>query len=321
MKKKVINVEDLYGRIYEHNLAIKTVQNKASANFGKEFLNGTLSIATDDECLNVVDVHFSYVTEKTKNGGTNNTYVALKKIIDSGKTVLLDGKENATTVRCQPALALNDFYSSRNGEEQLVSAKRNEGGFVTIGVTLPENEVSKRSTFDMDMLITGTQYIEADEEKNIAKDYVVLKGYVFDFKNAILPVEFVVKNADGIKYFESLEVSQKSPIFTRVKGTIESQTIVRKVEEEGAFGEPSVKEYKRTVREWVVDWTAKEPYPLGDEENGITGEELKKALADREVYLADIKKRQDEYQASRSGATAGSSGSAPLTAASGAFDF
>ena len=37
------------GRVYEHDLQLKTVQNKESANYGKEFIGGTLDIATDDE--------------------------------------------------------------------------------------------------------------------------------------------------------------------------------------------------------------------------------------------------------------------------------
>ena len=35
MKKKIINEEHIEGRVYSHNLVIKTVQNKESNNFGK----------------------------------------------------------------------------------------------------------------------------------------------------------------------------------------------------------------------------------------------------------------------------------------------
>jgi hypothetical protein len=41
-------------------------------------------------------------------------------------------------------------------------------------------------------------------------------------------------------------------------------------------------------------------------------------MADREVYLADIKKRADEYKASK---TAGTSNVATASAAMGGFDF
>ena len=46
--KQMINQEHIEGRIYQHDLAVKTVQNQQSANFGKEFIAGTLDIATDE---------------------------------------------------------------------------------------------------------------------------------------------------------------------------------------------------------------------------------------------------------------------------------
>ena len=316
--RKVLNKEHIEGRVYEHNLAIKTVQNTESKNYGKEFIGGTLDIATDDECLNVVTINFTYVTETTAKGGKNDTYIALKNIIENGKTVLTDSAAEATMVKVDTALALNDFYTSKNGEETLVSAKRNEGGFVHIVNKLCDT--AARNTFEMDMLINGTRLIEADEEKNIPADYLVVKGAVFNFRNAILPVEFIVKNPSGIKYFESLDASNSNMIFTKVWGKINSETIKSTREEESAFGESKVTEYERTIKEWVITGTANEPYELDDEQNGITFDEIKKALADREVYLADVKKRQDEYQASRASSTP-AAGGAGVTAAQGGFNF
>lgn len=315
--RKALNREKISGRLYDFTVAEK-VTGESSKNPGTPYIGGALDIATDDEGLNIVQINFTYVTETTAKGAKNNTYTALKNIIDNGKTILKDGMENATMVKCDTSLALNDFYTQRNGEETLVAAKRNEGGFVTIVNSLGDEDT--RNTFEFDMLINGTKYIEADEEKNIAKDYLIVKGAIFNFKNDILPVDLVVKNEGGIKYFESLDASPSNMVFTKVWGKIESQTIVRKVEEESAFGEPAVKEYARTVREWVITGTSKPDsvYEIGDAENGITTDEIKKALADREVHLADVKKRQDDYQASKNGGGASSAGA---SAAAGGFNF
>ena len=316
--RKVLNREHIEGRVYEHNLAIKTVQNSDSKNFGKEFIGGTLDVATDDDCLNVVTITFTYVTETTAKGTKNETYTTLKNIIENGKTVIVDGKDAATLVKIDTALAVNDFYTSRNGEEVLVSAKRNEGGFVHTVNKLCD--ASARNTFEMDMLINGTRLIEADEERNIPADYLVVKGAVFNFRNAILPVEFIVKNPSGIKYFENLDASSSNMIFTKVWGKINSETIKTSREEESAFGESKVTEYERTIKEWVITGTANEAYEIGDEQNGITIDEIKKALADREVYLADVKKRQDEYQASKN-AGGNATGGAGVSAQQGGFNF
>ena len=316
--RKAINKERVEGRVYDHSLAIKTVQNSESKNFGKEFINGTIDVATDDDCLNIITVHFTYVTEVTAKGNKNNTYTALKNIIENGKTILNDGAENATMVRIDTALGLNDFYTDRNGEETLVSAKRNDGGFVTIINSL--GDADSRNTFECDMLINGTRYVEADEEKHIPADYLVVKGAVFTYNGRILPVEFVVKSKGGMDYFESLNASPDNLTFTKVWGKINSEMIVTRKEEESAFGEPAIKEYTRTIREWVITGTSKPDsvYEIDDAENGITKEEIKKALADREIYLADVKKKQDDWKASQAG---GSASAAPATAAAGSFNF
>lgn len=314
--RKVINRERVSGRVYDHNLAIK-ITGETSKQPGTEYINGTLDVATDEAGLNVVTVNFTYVTAVTSKGTKNETYTALKNIIENGKTIVNDGIENATMVKIDTALGLNDFYTNRNGEETLVQAKRNDGGFVHIVTKLDEE--ATRNTFEFDMLINGTRLVEADPEHNIDADYLVVKGAVFNFRNAILPVELVVKNAGGIKYFESLEASSKNLVFTKVWGKIESQTIVTTKEEESAFGEAAVKEYTRTVKEWVITGTAKEPYEIGDAETGITEDEVKKAMADREVYLAEVKRKQDEYQASKAAATPAPSST--VAASAGGFNF
>ena len=130
--KKMINSVHLEGKLYEHDLAIKTVQNKESSNYGKEYIAGTLNLATDEDCLNIVKTHFTFVTEYTAKGSKNNTFTTLKSIIENGKTVVVNGKDEAMLLAIDTATALNDFYTPNRttGKEELVSAKRCEGGFV-----------------------------------------------------------------------------------------------------------------------------------------------------------------------------------------------
>lgn len=315
--RKTKNAVNLQGRVYDFDIAEK-VTGPQSKNPGTSYIGGSISVATDDACLNVIKVEYTYVTPTTKAGQPNRTYAALQKIISGGKTVLKDGKDAATMVKLDSALGLNDFYTDKSGEETLVSAKRAEGGFVTIVSALDEDE-TQRNTFECDMLINKVTHIEADPEKHIDNDYVIIKGAVFNFRNAILPVDFVVKSEGGMKYFESLDVSPQNLVFTKVWGKVNSNTVVTRKEEESAFGEPSVKEYTKTLKEWLVTGTSKpdSTYEVGDPETGITTEEIKKAMTDREVYLADIKKKRDEYKAQQ----AGSANSASAPAATGGFDF
>ena len=163
------------------------------------------------------------------------------------------------------------------------------------------------------MLITNCRRIEADPEKNIAEK-VIVKGAIFDFRKSFLPIEFTALNPNAMNYFEDLGASQSNPIFTKVWGRQVSETVVKKTVEESAFGEAAVKETKSTRRDFVITGASKEPY-VWDDESTMTATELQEAIANREVYLAGVKQRQDEYKASK--------GQAPANAApaQGAFNF
>jgi hypothetical protein len=159
---------------------------------------------------------------------------------------------------------------------------------------------------------------------NFSNDYVIVKGAIFDFRGAILPVEFVVKNQGGMQYFESLDASSTNPTFTKVWGTIKNETIVTTKEEESAFGEPQVTTSTRNVREWIITGTSKPDavYEIGDAEKGVTADEIKKAMADREIHLAEVKKNNEEYRASRNAGSASPSNAASAaTINTGSFNF
>ena len=309
--KKMINTTHIEGLVYDHKLE-KKVSGMESKNPGTEFINGILNVATDDKGMNVVPVHFSYVTATTSKGGTNNTYNALSRIIDENPSVVKVGRDNAMKVRIDSAIGLNEFYADLK-DEKPVCAKRNEGGFVHIVNELDEDE-KKRSYFETDMLITGVRDVEADPDRNLPAKVVVM-GYAFDFRNALLPVEYSVLNENGMKYFQKLDCSPANPTFTKVWGRQVSQTIKTEITEESAFGEASVRIRETTNRDFVITGTSKVPY-MWDDESTITAMEMKKALQDREIYLASVKKRQEDYQNSKSNGAAAKTAMAN-TAASG----
>ena len=297
--RKPINAEHIEGYLFQHDLKIKTVQNSQSENYGKEFIGGSLDIAVDEEGLNVINVRYTYVTPTTKSGGENRTYTALKNIIESGKTWVTDGKDAATKLRCEPALALNDFIGQ---DGTPVSQKVNEGGFVTILTSL-NPDMTRRNTFKTDIVITSVNHVDADPEKNISAPYASIRGAVFNFRNALLPVEFIARSEGAIKYFESLDIDAANPVYTCVWGRINSTTEHYEITEESAFGEASVTVRDRKVREYVITGANKMPYDFGDPEV-LTAEDLTKAMQDREVYLADVKKRDEEYKASKAAGSA-----------------
>ena len=299
--KKMTNTTHIEGLLYEHKLELRE-SGPNSKNPGTKFIMGTVDIATDDACTNIVPVHFTYVTATTAKGATNATFTTLSNIVD-GKygSVMADGKDKAVKLRIDSALGLNEFYTDRNGQEELVSAKRNEGGFVHVADSLAEDEAI-RNTFKCDMLITGVKEVEADEEKKLPAKAIV-RGAIFDFRGALMPVEFSAVNPNAIKYFVGLGASNATPTFTCVWGRQVSETIVREIRTESAFGEDEVREVKNTRKDFVITGASKEPYAW-DDESTLTANEVAEAVANRETYLATIKQRQDEYKASKNAATA-----------------
>ena len=299
MKKTMINQTHIEGVLYEHALEAK-VSGDNSKNPGTPFITGTISIATDDAMTNIVPVHFTYVTATFGSGKPNDTYTTLNNIVNGTfGTYMKDGADKAVKLRVDSAIGLNEFFTDRNGKEELVSAKRNEGGFVHKVDAIDEDE-KVRNTFKVDMLINCVTRIDADEEKNLPEK-VVVKGAIFDFRKSLLPVEFSATNPNAMNYFESLGATQKEPVFTCVWGRQVSEVIVRQIRTESAFGEDEVREVKNTRRDFVITGAAKDPY-VWDDESSITAAELNEAIQKREVDLAAMKKRQDEYKASRNAA-------------------
>ena len=257
----------------------------------------------DTDFFHLAGLH--YLTDISISRNRKDT---LKNIIDGVYgSYMKDGVEKAIKVRIDSAIGLNEFYD-RNDE--FVSVKRNDGGFVHVVANIDEAE-NERSTFKTDMLITNVRRVEADDEKN-TPEKVIIKGAIFNFRKDLLPVEYTVLNPVAMDYFEGLGASNSNPILTEVRGRQISETVTRTVTEESAFGENYVKEVPTTKKDFVITGCKKESWEW-DVEGSITAAELKKAMADREVYLAGVKSRQDEYKASKGQASA-----APAT---GGFNF
>lgn len=299
MKKNFINESHVEGLLYDHKLE-KKVTGENAKHPGTEFISGTISVATDDKMQNVVIFHYTYVTATTGKGSANATFSALEKIINDNPTVLNVGADKAAKVRCDAAIALNEWFRELT-DDKPVSVTRNEGGFVHLVTSLNEDE-KQRNTFKTDIVITSVKEVEADPEKN-TDAYIKVRGAIFDFRKALLPVEFVARNKGAIQYFQNLDVSPKSPVFTCVWGRQLSQTVVVRTVTESAFGEDEVRERQSTTREFVITGASKEPYPW-DDEDYITAAELSQAMSDRELTLAQIKKRQEEFQASKGSGSA-----------------
>lgn len=291
--KKIVNEMHGEGYLYEHKLEMKHSEKNNT-----DFISGKVSLATNEDCTNIVDFHFIYVTPVySKSGKPNPNYKILENIInsDSSKTIMGGSKETALKLRIDGTIGLNDFYSKN--EDKVISVVRNEVSFINSTTALNADE-NKRNTFKTDILITNTFRKEADEERNIA-EHLVISGATFnDFSKALLPVSYVVYKPEAINYFESLDINPQSPVFTKVWGQIASQEFVSKFETKSAFGEDLIEERKTTRKEYVITGAQSDCYDW-DTEDSILATEVKKAMGDRELHLAEVKKNYEDYQNSK----------------------
>lgn len=311
--RKMVNRVVLQGKVYDHSLKLRTVQREGE-NFGKEFINGTVSIATDDKNLNIVQVHYTYVTPFfSKSGKENRNFSILKRIMDKGESVVgaKDGVE-PLLVKIESSIDCNDFYP--NGGDELVSAQRVSDGFISIVKALPD-KVNERNKFESDTLLIGATKHEVDPEKNVTEAYMELRAAVFGYGGVLKPVHLVVKNPAAFSYFENLEPTTAKPALVNLWGRIENATVKTEKTVESAFGEDKVETATHNVREWIVTGASKEPLPFGDE-GVLTKDELVKLQADRETHLAEVKARAKEYAEQKK-----SSAPAPAKIADGEFDF
>ena len=297
-----INTEKIEGYVYstgvKNNELSERVTKETSKAPGTKYIAGDLNIAVDETGLNVVTIHYTYVTETYRSGAANSTYAALKRIIDNPDKMWVNGgKDNAYKVQCTGvSIRVNDFIA---GDGTKVAALRNENGFVSIVNELcPEGE---RNRFTADMLITKVTHIDANPEKNIENDYTTVSGCIFGYGPTIVPATFVVRNEMGMSYFEDLDASASKPVFTKVWGQINCLTIKVTKKEESAFGEAAVQVSDRKSREYMITGASKVPYDFGDEDI-LTSADVNKMMQERQVALAEIEKRWKESQNSFSNA-------------------
>ena len=291
---KFINTEKIEGYVYStgsnFNQLSERVSGENSKNPGTKYIAGDLDIAVDEAGLNVITIHYTYVTEKYRSGQTNNTYTALKRIIDNPEKAWINGgKDNAFMVQCTGvSIALNDFIA---GDGSKVAAIRNEGGFCSIVNELGAE--SERNTFSADMLINKVTHVDANPKTNIFEDFTTVSGAIFGYGPVILPVSFTIRNKMGMEYFENLDATPANPVFTKLWGKINCMTIKVERTEESAFGEAAVQTYERKSREYLITGTAKVPYDFGSEDV-LTASDVNKMVQNRQIMLAEIEKRYNE---------------------------
>lgn len=308
-KKVYDNYSHVEGWLYDASKLSMKETGPNSKNPGTKYIGGSIDIATNDELTNIVSINFTYELPIFSTGKKNERYEILKRIIDGDlKTVMNAGKEAAAVLKVDGRLNVNEYYSDRNGEVKLVSFQVNEASFMhVVSATELNSNPDRRSTFTVDIIINNVSIKDADEEKGLPTKAIV-KGFAFDYRNALIPMTFEATHEGAIDYFDSLGASDNNPQFTKVSGIQTNEIIKRQIESASAWG-TEVREVTNTNRSWKITWAQPDTYEFDTPET-ITAAELKEALAVRNTRKAELKTQFDQRQ---------SKVTAPTT--TGAFDF
>ena len=101
--QKVINRTHIEGLLYQHSLELRE-SGPNSTNPGTKYITGTIEVATDNDCTNIVPVHYTYVTATTSTGKQNPNFATLSNIVNGiHPTVMKDGADKAVKLKIDSA--------------------------------------------------------------------------------------------------------------------------------------------------------------------------------------------------------------------------
>lgn len=244
--------------------------------------NGGISLIVDLEVEvsenNVVPVNF-FVSEKKKNGEENGLFKGVKTIADEyeeGDIVVIESDVKFAS----GSLVLNEFYTESGtyvGRPQIkaISAHRERKG---------EEEIPFKAECQIEGYIT---YIDKEIENEEETGSLIIKIVSPAFAGRLGVFDLKVDNPDFIPAVEKL-YSEGDTVEFIVQ--FKNEVIVDIVETEMAIGE----DYKQAVTSYDNGLIVTQAgYPRTD---GLeyTEEQINKAMAERDNFLAEMKKKAME---------------------------
>lgn len=246
---------------------------------GKPAITGNVVIktsATEEHEVNV----FSY--KYKKDGTENGIYKGLVTVMNEYKSMAEVGKEEADRVRITTGqLGLNEYFGQ---DGQLKSYPKISSSF--INRLKPSEELNPKAEFEVEIFVQSVvPEIKNDEETG----RVIIKAYIVEYGGKIFPFSFIVENEEAIPFVEANYESGKT---VWIAGDIINKVEKKVVKKETAFGKDKEREVTNTTREYVVTG-GDMPF---DEENAkaYNIDEIKKALAERELSLEELKNKKSE---------------------------
>lgn len=243
---------------------------------GKEYITGEIDIKVNDD-VHTINVYSNKINKQGKESGLYKGFLTIKS---EYKSIATHG-DAADKVRIDEGkIGLNE-YVGHDGE--IKSYPKLSANFIN---RLTANDpFSPKAKFILEMCVANvTEEKKQGEETGRA----LIKGYVPLYEGKpVIPFEVVVGEKNAVNYVTNHY--EKGNTVT-VYGDIVNNTTVTKKEVEVGFGKPQEQIKRTAVREFLIDGGSE---PLEDDDKKALDPKLiKKGLADREAYHAQMKEKK-----------------------------
>lgn len=290
----------------------------------KGYITGKLNILTSHENDEMQNVCGTKVIAGPSYGNKpdakpNLNFYTFKSLIEGQReNNYLKVGNKAIGIQINGQLSGNHYIpqGTQIKRENVISSVNNMANFITL---INSDLIDEpQATFDVDTYITSIipEMTKATElQPSVETGNILVKGYVFDFKNTAIPITFVAKpNKNGgpsaAMYFTSM--ANKVPFLTEIRGNINNYIMESTRTEPSAWGEPYTVSFKTTKKEYEINWAMGTPY-----EDGITPEEFNESLQRMETEIAISMDKQKNQNQNVSSSPIGSDNASMIAAAFG----
>lgn len=276
------------GKVLENNIEKKVSQK------GEEYISGNVVIRVHQkvgrEVLPMEIPVEVYSKKYRKDGEPNKVYKGLEEAMNSLKSIAAVGQEEASNVvvansgKPGTQILRTNMYISR-GTQQLVQHAEFSSNFIN-----PTSQgAEEAATFEVDIVVTKKGYILDSE--GVETDKYEVEGVHFGYNGRANIQKFVITDPQIIDYFEqNINLDPREQDSIKVSGimnySVREEVTVKKV----AVGSDIQETRTFRTRELVITGLF-EPYE-GDE--AFPAAEVKKALAEREIYIEELKAKSED---------------------------
>lgn len=287
--REAINEVVIEGKLREKNIEEATIDTKD----GKaEVIRGEIIVATGENAEHRIRVFANKLTKDKKENSVYKglhtvmeDYVSIAEALKSGLT-----EDEATKVRITKGkLGLNEFYTP-TGE------LRSFPVISTNFINRVQGEFNPRAEFSLELFFESLSHEIVNEEET---GRLVVKGIVPIYGGKVIPLTLYAPKGEIADYLDSTyEVNRTGKVWGEVINEVEITKTIEK-----GFGKAKEKIISNIKHELLITGGDEEQY---DEENtnSYSVEVIRKALADRDIYLDSL---LDKSQSAKSNAKSNAS--------------